>query len=457
VVGPAPIDEMDLSYLMALPQMIVSLNVVFTTSGQTFILDLPDNYSNCFFDNVRSLFEFHNTLKKYCLVINASNFHSITAVIWFNPSTDVGYTGWQNCYHKYVDIKGTTIVDFEIPYVEAAFSSGKGGPMTLYMTILTWAQPQSAFPIDVNIYKAGQGQVGCYMDCDWNNEDGPADFYAVQRVQMEFNPRAHFTKPFSKFHEGLSDYEHKALLWGEQVTSVRQLIHRSTPYYKCASSSDYYTWNRAKHSDGVGLVNQGLEMFGMMYVMWRGSITMKLLANQNNNDLTRTMCIRDLAGNALAGFHTTSNNNPVLEITVPYMYVDAYQWTACNATGTPLANDSWVLANSAAFNTEFLFKEAGDDFSFAFAIPLPNGSRFSKINLSATLGYSGYTSFVATQTVSELFDINNNRLPRVHGSSEDEAWSDTETYSGRETKETRVLSKFSDARSRADKGKARKA
>jgi hypothetical protein len=394
ICGGIPTDEMDLSYVVSTPQMVVTTTVTFTGTGQKVIIDAPDVYANCYCDNVRSLFKYWCGVRKYCLVINASNFHSITAVVWFNPESTTTNTRWQNCYHKIFDIKGTTIIDFEIPYTNSKFMEIQNNNTTqIFMTLLNWAQPNAAYPIDINVYKAmgSDALFGCYLDCIWTTESNDDSNYFD--VQVEFNPREHFQGTFASFHPGITGFTHSKLIMGETVTSFRELLHRMHPYSEFDTLDDWYTYNRIGHFHTTANVFSGIEMIGKMYMYFRGSITMKVLMGDNNNTVTQTLYFHDNNAHVMAGMDATSLEKPELALTVPHFYADVMK--ACHTDAGSTINQNTMRGVFTGLSACYGWKAAGDDFSFAFLIPLPSGSRYSRLLSSEVIcGYPGYSVFL---------------------------------------------------------------
>jgi len=430
--GPFPVDEMDFKYIMSTPMMIVSTNIVFSSTGQTVVVDSPNSRSHCYCDMVRAMFRFYWGSTKYLLVFNASNFHSITAVIWWNPDSNTTRTHWQACYHKIVDIKGLTMVDFMVPYVQSTYGDVVGSNDTIFITILAWANPSTAFPIDMNVWKAMASDAGValYRDsyCNLSCSVTEVDTY---EVEFEFNPRAHFLQEFSYFHPGMSGFSMSGIVNGEEPTSIRQILKQMHPYSTMTRADPYYVFNKVGWVNTPANIQMGIEMWAQFFVYYRGGIVMKFLQDANNSPKTQVVYVTDSSTNIIAGFHANTPNNPVLEITVPYYSINSLTFTTVGSVASVNSNDGFLVDGTfsdADILPQFLWKRIKDDFSFVFLKPPPSYMIFSPFDdTNVFFGYAGYAHYIQVhQPTSMLGDVLKPNIPRLLERSSDATLSDSD-------------------------------
>jgi len=412
--------------------MIVSTNIVFSSTGQTVVVDSPNSRSHCYCDMVRAMFQYYWGSTKYLLVFNASNFHSITAVIWWNPDSNTTRTHWQACYHKIVDIKGLTMVDFMIPYVPPTYGDIVGSNDTIFITILAWANPSTAFPIDMNVWKAMASDAGValYRDSYCNMACNVTEIETYE-VEFEFNPRAHFLQEFSYFHPGMSGFSMQGIVNGEEVTSVRQIIKQMHPYTTMDRANQYFVYNKLGLVNTPSNISMGVEMWGMFYVYHRGGMVFKFLQDTNSEYKTQTLFVVNENASYVAGFHVSTPTNPVLEVTIPYYSVTSLRFNQVGNVASVAGNNGQQVVGS--FNTgdsipQFLWKRAKDDFSFVFLKPPPAFLQFNPIiENNSFFGYAGYTNFITThQPTSMLGDVLKPNIPRLLTRMSDETLSDSD-------------------------------
>jgi len=406
IYGGVNTDEMRITYVAGTPQMVFSLVATYTSTGLMYVLDTPGLFSNCYADQVKRMFKFWTGSYKYCIAINASIYHSITAVIWLDISGNPAYTDWQASYHKYIDIKGPTIVDFMIPY-DYRFMVGQADATTkIKITFLNWAQPSTSLPIDLNVYKAmgSDFEVYTYLDTFFTPQSSnDIDFHKIaydddecENITMEFNPRAHFVNEFHKFHPDMTEYKTKNYVIGERVESFREVLHQSAPYYPITTADDMYTFNRVGHTydDGSGpkQIHMGIEKIGQFYMWWSGGITFKILLANHMTDKVYSMYSTGSDQKVIAGFDATTINKPFLELTCPHFYQEIMRATHQDSNFTVVNNANYLVTNAP---NGYVWKNAADDFSMHFLMPFPANSLIQSIYVGNNLiGYPGYLQYL---------------------------------------------------------------
>lgn len=354
IVGGINADEMALEYIMGTP-MLVYVSPVISTPAVTAIATLDrDDAQITFVDYISRLFRYVSGSYKFKLYVTASLMHAVRAVIWMSDNAN---PDWQNCYHIVIDIQGDTEVEFTIPYVGKAVMKkpGDNNEFKLYFTVLSWSQPDpvASTPIYLNLYKAAAPdfRVACYME----NQFTP-----------QSNPREDFAKEFAPIHPSVKGYMTQNLVCGEEYTTIREIIHRYAAYRVIDS-----TVQGVYEKTVVGSPRVGLELLGMLFRFWRGSIRVKTF----NNAPAFGAAAIVLDGLYVAGTAIENTNLPQLEFEIPYYTNALFNHTSIqndNNTVQFRAATSLVSAPGSPTNSYFM-KAAGDDFSFHFLCAPPVG------------------------------------------------------------------------------------
>jgi hypothetical protein len=366
IVAGISVDEMELMKLMGTPQMVGQYGFVASTPATAIGVAGPFDYQPCFVDNVCRMFSWRRGSYKFKIYITASLFHTAKFVLWLTDDVDTT-TDWQSCYHKIIDVQGDTEIEFTVPYCEkrVATSNASGTTFGIYAKPMAWSTPDPSLstPIYFNVYKSA------------------ASDFRVAGLREQFftpthNPRADFAQDFPMFQDGMTGYDTQGLLFGEEYTTVREIIHRYTPLYATASSQTL-VWPGVQS----GAFITGVQLWSLFYRFWRGSNRYKFLVKNN----THVECISvAMATGDFPGAYMTSPNNALLEAEVPYYYDALFQSTTVQ--GTPVLNMSTL-------GSKYLFRAAGDDFSFHWIRALPAGT-FS--GPAGGTGAAGLRTFLST-------------------------------------------------------------
>jgi len=360
-VGGQSIDEMELLYVAGTPQLSDILGILYSSVGSTTQL-LTSPAGSDYQDNVNSLFAYYAGSTKVGLYIIASKYHSVRLVFWLNQ-TDTPATNWANCYHKVVDVQGDTNVFFTLPYMQKGFATEFAETQTtgLYVTVLSYNQPDNTLntPIWIVTYKAAASDFtwGGYLDT----------------VILQSNPRADFSRDFDAFHSSITGYSEKGLLYGEQYRTFREIIHRYSPDCSPFTSTVTpallaYQVNGYYNLDHSHSVYPGLEKIGKFFLFRRGSIRLKI-AQYGTNIYPRCL-ITGAPSTLYSGTAISSVTNPVVELEVPW-----YSDKAFGANNTYAAQEDIAYRVSTRLSVPtdddvYVFKSAGDDFSFHFLVPM---------------------------------------------------------------------------------------
>lgn len=300
-----------------------------------------------------SMFDYVSGSKKVKIYFTASQFHSARVVLYLADSN--GTVDWQNCYHRIVDIQGDTETSFTLPYTSSYVSGGSLGETNqfgLFVTVLSWSQPENALntPIYMVTYTsaASDFQVAGLKDVK----------FVVQSC-----PREDFAQAFEPFHPSMTGYSHTGLLFGEEYTTVRQIIHRYSAITDTATMPTPYVID-AWQGQGDMATGQyiGPETLGLVYQFWRGSKRIKVITKSQT---PQSLFVVGGLSNRLKGTAISSLANPLLEIELPYYDNRLFLQTKDNTT--------YRVYAGAANNNMFVLTACGDDFSFHFIRPPPPG------------------------------------------------------------------------------------
>lgn len=368
-VSTAPIsgfdgDEMSLLNIVSTPM----ISGVFTLINGTEPLpicpagrqiDFSGPFRITYVDWVASQFLYVSGSFKYKIYIAAGLFQAIRLVFYLCPD-EFDSTEWENCYHKVVDVQGDTEVDFKLPYMNPYVAESTritSQTPCVWVKILGWSTPNPSVPapITLTVYKAGDKdmQFGC-----------PLEKY----VKLESNPRADFARDFEFMDAHMRNYKHEGIVFGENIDSVRDIIHRVAPQYTIAANTAFRPYLTA----GVGTAPGNyyhLEMWGLLYKFYRGSIRIAVHGKKNTAVSSLTLKLPTYAGYTdvwLPFAKMSDKNQGLMQIEIPWYSQKAFMPTVPSAYSNEGAP---VEVKYSSVETAFFFKGAGDDFSFGFLMP----------------------------------------------------------------------------------------
>lgn len=380
-VGGIPIDEMSISAFAGTPRWINTVTVTPSSSAST--LDQLTPTSNAYCDQIAPIFQSISGSWKYMLHICASQFHNVKLVVWLNNASASATTGWQNCYHKIIDVQGDTVIKFRVPILTSGFvyPTGELQRNSLNVSVLAWSQPDMAIncPVYFNVYKAGAEDFAVY---------GLLDYCTVS---TQLNPRGEFAADFEPFHGSFEGYTVEGLVYGERIDSIRDIIHKEQPI------ADYsYTGSASFDYDGMtfsgSVYRLSIEAWSRWFAFWRGSIRMRYLPYTDDVSVAfrHSGMVTDGSTRVYAGTIISSQINPQLEVEIPYYYLTAYQLTRSNTNRLNLGpNLNFIPSGGGSY---WQFKGAGDDFSFHFIWP-STVSMSTIPNSSVRFGSAAFNNF----------------------------------------------------------------
>jgi hypothetical protein len=324
---------------------------------------LGEDYVN-FLDGMANMFTYWHGSFKFHIDFYATSLQDIRGAIMI---TDTADAQWENAYNKVVTITGDTSIEFEVPYMEKNVCQTINAAATfyLYWVPLSYNQPNPSAnaPYYMVVYKAAGAdfEFGGPVEKMFQ----PTGTITGKRNDARFiphnNPRANFAKDFPAFHSSFGAYKTEGYVWGEKITTIRELVHRKYPLFSATSGFVVNCYDIAGYTT-AGYYT-GIELFGIWFNAWRGSIIVTSQSANVGSGYQQSILLGN-GGVAVPGMYTNSLTNPVVDVVVPYYYQDLYQYTS---------TDSNFQLTTAGGGQRFLWKCAGDDFSFHFLRAQPPG------------------------------------------------------------------------------------
>jgi hypothetical protein len=387
VVGGVSVDEMDMKYVAGMPMLTNTQTINATTTSVHDLIvgrlgsEVPgtSGFSStqiAYVDYIIQNFRYWSGSFKFKFYFCASNMHSARVVFYVTPIAPATNTDWQDCYHKIVDIQGSTTTEFTVPYCNAvAVNESALGVNTnelqfyVLMHVLSFSQPVPAVttPIYLNVYKAAASdfRVGCLLEKAFT---ASASFFDPEpefvNVRTESNPRKDFARVFEPIHPSVMGYVPTNLIYPEEYTSISDIVHRQMPYGLATSGTAYATYQRSANWGGAYM---GLELWGQLYTFWRGGIRRQYLRKDTTPTVV-TMKFSD-SSNYVPGLDLANSNKQILEFEIPWYSQFLFESTSVNPPYA-LINTTVVCASSSSV----LCGAAADDFRFHFLKPVPHGS-----------------------------------------------------------------------------------
>lgn len=355
-------DEMDLVTLAGTPMFTTAMTMTNATGAQ-FLTYLAPVYGGgndypTYVDFVAQNFNWVSGSLKFKFYITASLFHSARFVFWLTNDSVTG-GNWENCYHQVVDIQGDSEVDMTVAYpakeVVWDYNNTNANSWCIWVKALSWSEPDPvvAAPIFINVYKAGDSDIRFYGLKEMRYAASSETWIATS------NPRADFAKPFQPLHPTFTGYSQNGFVCGEEYKSVRDIVHR---YHAKRSPALGGTVSVYEGGGSLGTKSYiGVELWGLVYKYWRGSIRMKHMQKDGTMGCTYMTYngVTNFVGPALS-----CSTNPVIEYEAPY-----YD----NRLMLPTTDASPITVKSSSVYARYIMSAAGDDFSFHFITPPPPG------------------------------------------------------------------------------------
>lgn len=357
-------DEMNLDYIICTPNISNVLTVVRDGNPLPIGSGLADTH--CFLDLMAKNFHFRSGSVRFRGYITASHFQTIRLAIWLGSAD----SNFENCYHQIIEVQGDTTFDITIPFISDKFvvTSDDDDLIKLWIKPLAWSDMEPALnkPIYINVYKASAGDIkfGGQKDVLFRTECSPReDFKNISPTPL---------------HPSHQTYSQKGIVLGEEINSVRELVHRNYPMRVINSTSTVDPYDLTYPLPGI-------MKFAPFFMFMRGSLRMKFI---QKDTVPRTVQVffRGTGAGAIVGSAISSTTNPVVEMELPW-YSD-YSFIHCRPT---IANYPFrIRASCSATLPSFLFMSGGDDFSYLF-LRLPySGSYFNASGVQSTNAFFSF-------------------------------------------------------------------
>jgi len=376
-VGGVSQDEMSLSYVCGTP-MLTSVYKIDDTTPDTVVASTNPNPNPgrfTYVDFVLQNFRYYSGSFKFKVYITASLMHSARLVFYLAQNV----MDWQDCYHRIVDVQGDTTTEFTIPYCQSEVLSdiySDNHYWNVYVHVMSYSQPTPgvATPIWINVYKSGADDLRFGRQLE------------MEFVQTTSNPRADFTNVFEPLHPSMKAYVPDSVIYPEEFKSVRDIVHRDYPYGLTAGANNpgWVYFGDTSYTTTV----IGKEIWGILYLFWRGSIRAKVIRRNNVLGVVYNTAIfaKDMDQNRMIpGLDLSFPNRPMMELEIPYYSDKLYKSTRNGHMSAP----NLGFACSSTDLTNYVSMSCGDDFSFHFLAPPFNGNLYQVTPAATTYGYQG--------------------------------------------------------------------
>jgi len=383
-------DEMMISRIIGTPCITFYSAFHSSDTGGTFFIGnigLGEDNVN-YLDDMSNFFSYWHGSFKFKIDFYSTSLQEIRGAIMITDHED---SQWENAYNKVITISGDTSIEFEVPYLEknVCQTIADSSTFSLYWVPLSYNQPNPSAnaPYYMVVYKA----AGSDFEFGAPREQlfQPTGTLGVNHkkqpdVELHNNPRAEFAKDFPAFHSSFKSYKTEGYVWGEKISTLRELAHRKYPLFG-SPGGGVYCYDSSGYTSGAYYT--GIEMYGMWYNAWRGSIIVTA-QSPNIGSGYPTSVIATNGGAYIPGMYTTSINNPLVDVVVPYYYQDLYQLTSATSN---------IEVLTIGQGQRFFWKCAGDDFSFHFLRARPPGLFLPS---TSQIGMFGYATWLGAITPS---------------------------------------------------------
>jgi len=373
-------NEMDLITLACTPQMVSTVNIFSSTTP--FVCAYTDRQGNINYDKwLMNLFQYHSGGIKVKVYFSCSVMHSARVVFYWG--FNLTQSAWQDCYHRIVDVSGTTEVDMFLPYSEMNVLMDRSNRnWALCCSVLSFSQPVAAStsPIYMLVYQSAAEDRKYYQPLDRNYTFTPTskkvggDFEF--KTQSHAFPRRAFREPFQSLHASMSGYEQNNIVCGEEIKSIADLMHVMWARVP-VTSSNTLLYPLVPWTYGSSNVVNGVDLLNLLFLFGRGSMRLKFVTK---NATPNGVMIMETTDNWICPMaDMTSATVPVMDFTLPFYCPDVYFAVRSGV------NPKYPCVQVNSSYTGFYFDGAGDDYSTHYIFPPPPGV-FNSAN-SSTIGF----------------------------------------------------------------------
>jgi len=192
-------------------------------------------------------------------------------------------------------------------------------------------------------------------------------------------------------HSSMTGYLTRNYTLGEEYTTIREIIHKYEPYFVVSSANvNAYAIPNGGIAPVAGTNVYGIERLGMCFRFNRGSVRCKMFMHGNTSSRNVMNANLNFNGSTISTTAVGNYvNNPILEFEIPYFSSLLFR---SNVFG-----QETLTANKYPVTTPtYLFKAAGDDFSFHWmkamemVLIVPSSSALP----TTTVSLPGWNAFV---------------------------------------------------------------
>jgi len=324
-------------------------------------------------DFYKQMYRYYHGSHKFKIYIDASIYHTVRLMFYI---AELNGEDWEQCYHREVEVQGMTEVEIMMPYCSQGVTlygtpPSASAPFKLCCTLVSWSQQSTTAdtPIQLIVYKAACSdfQFGGPMDVAYTVTSKNVDYRDYNwDIEFHSNPRNDFNKDFEPMEGSMTGYSQTNMVFGEEIGSVRELVHRLYPIKDYSGGIGFVSLYNAAVSSGI--VMHGIELLGATYRFWRGSVRVKLVPGVWSNDpIAMGFAWNSTTSSLYQGIVGNNATNYNVEGECPY-----YSNVTFEQTRQYQIQQNYVYSPSG--NQVFLYKCGGDDFSYMWVQSPPIGT-----------------------------------------------------------------------------------
>lgn len=352
-------DQMSLKAIAGTPSVVRRSTITSTSDFIVSYLQSEDSQHFNYYDFVSKQFLYNAGSMKIMVMFHSNPNIRMRGIFYLSADANQEQSPYE-FYHQVVDVVGDTTYKFRIPYLDQSFAR-KTGSLTyvLRFKVISLSSPYTATPaIYMTAYKASDKDMRFYVPRD-------IGFTPQCFVRKEFQ-----VDEFEWFHPSFKYYYTKNLCNGEEYDHLRDVLMKDMPY-QAYNNQPIVIDAYAPYGGLIGNVYNGIELWGLIFRYFRGSIRMRLLQRKFKGPL---VCSLQHGSEPVPYFAMSTAENPQVSVCIPWNTDSAYARTY----GTPYNYDlrvsgTAILEDEDYSNWKFLMKSVGDDFQFLYLGPPPPG------------------------------------------------------------------------------------
>jgi hypothetical protein len=255
----------------------------------------------------------------------------------------------------------------------------------IVVTPINYSQADLADPLTtyINVYKAGD------KDNVWSRQRELKFVIESKELQRNFvvecgNIRDKFRKSFPYLDPSMKPYDPGDRI-ADRYTNFKQIFMKDMPVRTVTTSGG--TVNSIYQRNATGTFC-GLEIFGEIFLYWKGGINMGYLTRYGGLNAGYFMHTGGLIYSGIT-VHD-ENQNPYMQFEFPYNFSASFHFTGQTS---PI---EMVLSGSTGASVSYYqFKRAGDDFMFMHSTLPLRGHFESQTTSDGSIGSHGLVSYLS--------------------------------------------------------------